>query len=587
MRYPIVSHAALCTFLDIEESVAAGIAAESGGKSIDANGKSHLGRQSSRQQPPSQRGSQTSALKNQVATKSMNGRSMPRKERARSPQRNLKRPLKKSNSDRTMDRDRLVLSANKAILHEVVHERRRHKSEISKINSSIAHARRNTDSVSMQAQELESQVKMYSDRCIVAKRYAEDYRKQLKDTEDEMFKYKKSFLKSEAALELEQQKNAQLQLYVDKIHTDFTKLEADMKSQQAQARKQCKDLKAAAVKIEALSEKRGLEAKHAKEELSKLTKVADEMRSSSAKSAPRNSGGGDKKSLVLQKALAQERLKIETLESKLKKGRELSVVKIKKEKSVIERTYEERLEKKLAEARDFYRQKLEKVEEKMKTDMDRMLQKRMENLESRSQQVQCVVVLYIMLLCAVVLCVVGLCVQRGGWHCGMLSWSTPYILYSPIKHFIFVFFDPKKALRKESAAVRREERRLASADALPRPPVRCDRSTQEKLEEEYTRSAQLEQDHMAEIEKLKSTYEIKVHGLQEKNRSQARATAAAAASTEISKYVMKSPISYDIFNPVVFCVVFLGICVCVDIGMASTCATKRSIMKYMCDNILL
>jgi hypothetical protein len=140
----------------------------------------------------------------------------------------------------------MILSSNKAVLHEVTNERRRHKSEMFQMKSSMAVAAQTNASTSaqvgtllpllfsegvmgsiphvsrvpvlsiygavffFQVQELESQVKAYSDRCKATEQYVEMYRKQLENTEDEMFLCKEDFVKSEAAFELEKRKNEQV-----------------------------------------------------------------------------------------------------------------------------------------------------------------------------------------------------------------------------------------------------------------------------------------------------------------------------------------------------------------------------------------
>jgi hypothetical protein len=188
--------------------------------------------------------------------------------------------------------------------------------------------------------------------------------------------------------------SVQLQSYVEKIHVDVFKLESELKAQQiltSKARKECKHLKAEAVKTEAQLEKQTLDAKRANEQLRKLSKVAEEMRSRPVpglgRSDPQSHEEGNRESLHYQKLLAQEKIKVETLESTLKKERDLSGLKLSKEKADIERACEEKMHKKLADAREFYRQQLLKMEEKTNTDMNRVFQKRIENLKARNEQV--------------------------------------------------------------------------------------------------------------------------------------------------------------------------------------------------------
>ncbi len=62
-------------------------------------------------------------------------------------------------------------------------------------------------------------MKAYSDRCKATEQYVEMYRKQLGDTEDEMFRCKEDFVKSEAAFEMETKKNEQVYITWDR-HKD-------------------------------------------------------------------------------------------------------------------------------------------------------------------------------------------------------------------------------------------------------------------------------------------------------------------------------------------------------------------------------
>ncbi len=150
----------------------------------------------------------------------------------------------------------------------------------------------------------------------------------------------------------------QLQSYVEKIHVDVFKLESELKAQQlltSKARKECKHLKAEAVKTEARLETQTLDAKRANEQLRKLSKVAEDMRSRPGpglgRSDPQNHHQDNRESLHYQKLLAQEKIKVETLESTLKKERDVSGLKLSKDKADVERACEDKMHKKLAEAR--------------------------------------------------------------------------------------------------------------------------------------------------------------------------------------------------------------------------------------------